>query len=165
MELFLNFDGVLHPSSVSHSQNGTPVLDAPGHQLFESTNALATVAADFPNLSLRLNTWWTYSSRLEECLERLPKSLSLRVVGSILPHASLCTAFPNRITMATNAADASEVPVLILDHADARYPKHLLRAAFLVAPDAGLASPLAIRAFHRFLTRAHREQPTVQRNE
>jgi hypothetical protein len=106
-------------------------------------------------------TWWTYSNRLEACLKQLPKSLALRVAGSILPHVSLCTAFPNRISMATDAADASEVPALILDHADARYPKHLLRTAFLVEPDVGLANSRAIRALHRFLTQVHREQPTA----
>ncbi|MGF6837747.1 hypothetical protein QF001_001614 [Paraburkholderia youngii] len=154
MVLFLNFDGVLHPNAVQFDQKDTPILDAPGHHLFESSKALAEVAADFTNLRLILNTWWTYTVGLDGCLSFLPKSLSSRVDGSILPHASLCSTLPHRISLATDAADNSEVPVVILDHADARYPKHLLPATLLLEPQVGLADLQAVYALRRFVTRA-----------
>ncbi|WP_442854565.1 HAD domain-containing protein [Burkholderia sp. A9] len=154
MVLFLNFDGVLHPNAVQFTQKNKPVLDAPRHRLFECNQALAEVAADFTNLHLVLNTWWTYTVGLDGCLRLLPKVLSSRVRGSILPHASLCPTLPNRISLATNAADRSEVPVLILDHADARYPKYLRHITFTLEPQVGLADPQAAHAFRRFISRA-----------
>src|ERR1700737_4343384 len=99
MVLFLNFDGVLHPNAVQFNQKDMPVLDAPGHRLFESSKALAEVAGDFSDLRLILNTWWTYKVGLDECLRHLPKVLSSRVSGSILPHASLCSTLPHRISL------------------------------------------------------------------
>jgi HAD domain in Swiss Army Knife RNA repair proteins len=161
MVLFLNFDGVLHPNAVQFEQKDTPVLDAPGHRLFESSKALAEVAGHFTDLRLILNTWWTYRVGFDACLRRLPKALASRVAGSILPHASLCPTLPHRISLASDAADHSDVPILILDHADARYPKHLLHITFLLEPQVGLAAPQAARAFRQFISRAasrvHRE--------
>jgi hypothetical protein len=154
MVLFFNFDGVLHPNAVQFEQNDTPVLDAPGHRLFESSKALAEVAGDFTELHLILNTWWTYRVGFDACLRHLPRALASRVAGSILPHASLCSTLPNRILLTTKAADNSDVPVLILDHADARYPKHLLHTTLLLEPQVGLADPQAVHAFRRFVARA-----------
>ncbi|MEM5371645.1 HAD domain-containing protein [Paraburkholderia azotifigens] len=154
MVLFLNFDGVLHPNAVRFAPNNTPVLDAPGHYLFESSKALAEVAADFIDLRLILNTWWTYRVGLDACLHLLPKVLASRVSGSILPPASSCSTLPHRISLATDAAINSEEPVLILDHADARYPKHLLRTTFLLDPQVGLADARAVHGLRRFIARA-----------
>ncbi|CAD6561589.1 HAD domain-containing protein [Paraburkholderia sabiae] len=152
--LLLNFDGVLHPNAVHFTQENRPVLDAPGHRLFEGNSALGKVAVDCASLWLVLNTWWTYTVGLDECLNRLPKALSTRVTGSILPHASLCPTLPHRISMASETADNSNVPVVILDHADARYPKHLRHITFLLDPQIGLADRQAVRAFRRFLLSA-----------
>lgn len=154
MVLFLNFDGVLHPNAVRFKEGGTPVLNAPGHRLFESIAALTEIAADFTDLFLMLNTWWTYTIGLDRCLRHLPAVLSSRVVGSVLPHASSCPTLPHRILLAIDAAANSEVPILMLDHADARYPAHLLHITFLLDPHVGLADPQAVRAFHRFISRA-----------
>lgn len=150
--LFVNFDGVLHPNAVHFIRKNTPVLDAPGHRLFESNSVLEKIAADFPGLRLTLNTWWTYTVGLDECLRRLPTALSTRVTGSILPHSSLCSTLPHRVSMASNAAENAKVPVLMLDHADARYPKNLRHRAFLLDPQVGLADPQAVDTFHRFLS-------------
>jgi hypothetical protein len=152
--LLLNFDGVLHPDAVHFTQTNTPVLDVPGHYLFESNTALANVATDFTNLWLVLNTWWTYKVGLDECLRCLPKVLSRRVVGSVLPHVSSCPTLPHRVSLASNTADNSKVPTLILDHADARYPKHLRPTALLLDPQVGLADPQAVQALRRFISRA-----------
>jgi hypothetical protein len=163
MMLLLNFDGVLHPNAVRFTRTNMPVLDAPGHYLFESNTALANVATEFANLRIVLNTWWTYKVDIDMCLRRLPKVLSLRVVGSVLPHASSCPTLPHRISLASDTADASMIPILILDHADARYPKHLRPITFLLNPQVGLVDPQAVLALRRFISRAAKKTQSETR--
>ncbi|MGF6574891.1 hypothetical protein ABH945_007019 [Paraburkholderia sp. GAS333] len=152
MVLLLNFDGVLHPNAVEFASNSAPILDAPQHNLFENNEALATLVEQFADLRLILNTWWTYVVGIDESLRQLPRSVSSRVDGSVLPHNSCCTTFPHRISLATDAVETSWEPILVLDHADARYPKHILRCAFLVDPQLGLSDPRAGRALCRIIS-------------
>ncbi|MEX3639607.1 HAD domain-containing protein [Paraburkholderia sp. BR14320] len=154
MVLFLNFDGVLHPNAVQFDKKNQPLLEARGHSLFEGSKVLAEIASDFTSLRLILNTWWTYAIGLDGCLRHLPKVLSSRVDGSVLPHSSLCRTLPHRISLATDAVANSEPPILILDHADARYPEHVLYLAFRLEPQVGLMDPQSARAFRRFVSRA-----------
>lgn len=149
--LFLNFDGVLHPNAVRLERKDKPVLDTHGHCLFENSKALQEVAENFPTLHLILNTWWTYWLGFERCLGWLPTTLSSRVIGSILPHEAQCPTLPHRVLLATEAAKNSDLPALILDHADARYPKHVLHMTLLLDPQVGLADPEAVRALHRLI--------------
>jgi len=154
MLLYLNFDGVLHPNSVVFGTHPVPVLEVTGHRLFENVDALARITSLFPSLRFVLNTWWTYRIEFDQCLKKLPRSVASRTVGAILPHFTLCASTPNRVAMATNAAMNSMVPVILLDHADARYPKSLLPNAFLLDPYLGLWEPQVIDAFVRFITQA-----------
>jgi hypothetical protein len=155
MVLFLNFDGVLHPNAVKFDQSNTPALDAPGHRLFENSTALAQIAADFIDLRLILNTWWTYRIGLDACIHLLPNVLASRVTGSVVPHAKMCAKLPHRISLANEAATNSKDLVLILDHADARYPKHLLPTTFLLEPQVGLADSQAVIALRNFVAHAY----------
>jgi hypothetical protein len=154
MVLFLNFDGVLHPNAVQWTGKDGPTLRASGHRLFEGNRALARIAADFSDFQLILNTWWTYWIGFDACLRNLPKELSSRVVGSILPPSGSCAMLPHRINLATEAVDRTEEPALILDHADARYPKRLRQCSFLLEPMLGLSDAQAAHAFRRFIVGA-----------
>jgi hypothetical protein len=154
MLMFLNFDGVLHPNAVRFAKTKNPTLNAAQHRLFESNDTLADVVADFSNLHLILNTWWTYFLGCDESLCCLPKSLSSRVSGSILQHLSSYPNLPHRVSLATEAVRTVDEPILILDHADARYPKHVLPITLLLDPQIGLADSRAARALHRFISRA-----------
>ncbi|WP_429334494.1 HAD domain-containing protein [Paraburkholderia sp. 35.1] len=164
MLLFLNFDGVLHPNAVQFDKKNGPVLDAPRHRLFESNDALAELVSDFTNLRLVLNTWWTYFLGFDESLRRLPKSLSSRVIGSILQHVSFCPNLPHRIALAADAVGNVAEPALILDHADARYPKHILRVTLLLEPQIGLADPRAVQALYRVVSRATEKETRLAEN-
>lgn len=154
MLIFLNFDGVLHPNAVRFEKKINPVLDAPRHYLFESTDALVEVIENFPALRLVLNTWWTYFLGFDESLRRLPKTLSSRVIGSTLQHVSCYQDLPHRIAIATKAVSNVTEPVLILDHIDARYPEHVLHIALLLEPQIGLADSRAVHALLRLISRA-----------
>ncbi|TDN62435.1 HAD domain-containing protein [Paraburkholderia sp. BL10I2N1] len=154
MLIFLNFDGVLHPNAVRFEKKINPALDAPRHRLFESNDALAEVVANFTDLRLVLNTWWTYFLGFDESLRRLPKTLASRVSGSTLQHASFYQNLPHRIAIATEAVRNVAEPVLILDHADARYPAHILHVTLLLEPQIGLADSRAVQALHRLVSRA-----------
>jgi hypothetical protein len=154
MLLYLNFDGVLHPNSVVFGTGSTPLLEASGHRLFESAGTLTPLTSLFPSLRFVLNTWWTYQLEFEACVKRLPQSIGSRTVGAVLPHNTTCASMPNRVAMATSEAVKSKVPVMLLDHADARYPKFLLHRAFLVDPMRGLADPEVIDALARFIVLA-----------
>jgi len=82
--LFLDFDGVLHPSEVYKYHGRGIVLEAgPEHQLFEHADLLATLLEPFPEVNIVLSTSWCSSlRRFDEVKARLPKALQARVAGS-----------------------------------------------------------------------------------
>ncbi|MHB9838294.1 HAD domain-containing protein [Paraburkholderia terrae] len=153
MVLYLNFDGVLHPNRVTFSASGAPQLEIPRHHLFENSNVLARVLFDFPDVRVVLNTWWTYRFSIAECVARLPETVRQRVDGAVLPHSNLCPVLPDRIEFVAHALARETQPALILDHADSRYPRHLLSRALLLDPETGLCDGHTSEALSRLLAR------------
>lgn len=80
MILFLDFDGVLHPSSV-YLRNGKPVLDADG-ELFMWAPLLVDALSDFPDCQIVLSTNWVRRLDFELTRDFLPVGLRERVIGS-----------------------------------------------------------------------------------
>jgi len=82
--LFLDFDGVLHPSEVYKYHGRGIVLEAgPEHQLFEHAELLATLLEPFPEVRIILSTSWCSTlGRFDEVKCHLPESLQQRVIGA-----------------------------------------------------------------------------------
>lgn len=81
--LYLDFDGVLHPSSVyCESGNKVVLRDATGHELFEHAVILESILKQFPDIRLVLSTNWVAALGFDATLSRLPPGLQKIVVGA-----------------------------------------------------------------------------------
>lgn len=96
MILFLDFDGVLHPSSV-YLQNGKPVLDTDG-ELFMWAPLLVDTLSDFPDCQIVLSTHWVRRLGFEPTRDFLPVGLRERVIGSTWHSVGETPGYNNGLT-------------------------------------------------------------------
>jgi hypothetical protein len=82
--LYLDFEGVLHPSDVRLTPNGRPTLGdgLDGHWFFEHAHLLVELMAPYPLVQVVLTTRWVQAYGLSGAVAWLPKALRTRVVGS-----------------------------------------------------------------------------------
>lgn len=81
--LYLDFDGVLHPSDVRvNARRGIFVNSPAGRNLFEHADLLERLMAPYPEVVIVLSTSWVKARGFRYARNRLPKSLSERVVGA-----------------------------------------------------------------------------------
>lgn len=84
--LYLDFDGVVHPSEVSWSISRGAYLDdklvAQGHHLFEHCGLLDQLLQPYPHLAIVLSTSWVRTYSFSGAARRLPKSLRDRCIGA-----------------------------------------------------------------------------------
>jgi len=92
MILFLDFDGVLHPSSV-YAQRGRPTLQGNG-ELFMWSQILADLITGQPTVRLVLSTNWCRMRGYKRTLAALPEGLRERVIGSTF-HSSMTEWYDN----------------------------------------------------------------------
>lgn len=150
MWLYLNFDGVLHPNHLSYRSGSSPVLTCPGHTSLEYVGMLAEALDDRPDITVILNTWWTYYLTTDRCIQLLPSSVARLVSGATLQRAVAGEPLPHRLREAEkHIAGGSDLPLLVLDNKAARYRRALLPYLLLVDEESGLSSPAAIRALKR----------------
>lgn len=83
MVLFLDFDGVLHPSDVYIRNGGEPFLssDLPGARLFQHADLLADILAPRNDVQIVLSTNWVYRLGFDKALAYLPELLQSKVIG------------------------------------------------------------------------------------
>lgn len=82
MVLFLDFDGVLHPSEV-YLEKGKPALREEGHALFEHAALLADLLEPHPQVKIVLSTSWVSVFRdFDRVKGFLPELLQARVIGA-----------------------------------------------------------------------------------
>lgn len=80
MILFLDFDGVLHPSSV-YLEKGRPVLHGEG-ELFMWAPQLIEALVPYPHVKIVLSTNWVRVRDFSRVKSALPKALRDRVIGA-----------------------------------------------------------------------------------
>jgi len=84
--LYLDFDGVAHPSDVWWSRSRGAYLDgklvAQGHRLFEHCDMLERQLQPYPDLAIVLSTSWVRTYSFSGAARRLPKSLRDRCIGA-----------------------------------------------------------------------------------
>lgn len=83
--LYLDFDGVLHHSSVFRSPRRGIHIDsrvAPGRYLFEWTDHLVRAVQPYPELAIVLSTSWVRVLGYTGARDYLPPTLASRVIGA-----------------------------------------------------------------------------------
>ena len=78
--LFLDFDGVLHPSDV-YLERGRPVLRTQG-ELFMWSHSLVDALKSYPNVAIVLSTSWARVFGYERAKKALVEPLRTRVIGA-----------------------------------------------------------------------------------
>lgn len=80
--LYLDFDGVLHPSEV-YLKNGAPTLICtdPDASLFCWVPILENILSDFSHIQIRLSTSWVRVKSFDYAKLQLPESIQERVTG------------------------------------------------------------------------------------
>lgn len=83
MILFLDFDGVLHPSEVYHTRGSGIILRADGHNLFEHADLLVELLSPYPDVQIVLSTSWVAALRsYDRAKKYLPQALQERVFSA-----------------------------------------------------------------------------------
>ncbi|MET2530204.1 HAD domain-containing protein [Ralstonia pseudosolanacearum] len=159
VDVYLNYDGVLHPNRVSYCDGSEGRLLVSGHALFEHNGRLVELLRDRDAVRIVLNTWWVYAFGVEHAVCCLPRSLQERVDDSTLRfHGSYPEGqVPDRYE-ATKAMWCKRVraEVLILDSTDSRWPACWLPRCLLLDPLIGLGDEQVSGAFWRLLARIQR---------
>jgi hypothetical protein len=150
MDIYLNFDGVLHPDHLLYEQGCAPTLLTSEHSALEYTGFLADALESHVDAAIVLNTWWTFYIGFDDCLELLPPTLAARVIGSTVQHASSYDQIPVRYREVERyIASRRHQAFLIVDHANARYSRDLNPYLLLLDPSEGLSNPTACRSLKR----------------
>ncbi|CAB3704284.1 hypothetical protein LMG22037_03678 [Paraburkholderia phenoliruptrix] len=150
MDLYLNFDGVLHPDQVLYVEGCVPSLTAVGSKTLEHVNILVKILGERENINIVLNTWWTFSIGVAACMELLPSALASRVTGSVLEGAPSYPTRPARLNEAArHILSRRERASVILDHANAVYSSEFLPKLLLIHPHEGLGNRAAQRSLER----------------
>jgi len=83
---YLDFDGVLHDSSVWLKPDQSIVLDTPGRRLFEWESILLELLAPHPHVKIVLSTSWVRVNGLDYAKGRLDPLVRSRVIGATFDH-------------------------------------------------------------------------------
>jgi HAD domain in Swiss Army Knife RNA repair proteins len=146
--IFLDYDGILHPSAVWYERAARQVrLRAPGHELFESLPAFEAAIAPYPSLAIVLSTSWVKTFGFEHARERLPAPLQSRVIGATYdPQSNNAWRWDRMRRYDTIALDVqSRRPSrwLALDDDAIGWPVSELGSLVLAPGELGLACPVA----------------------
>jgi hypothetical protein len=80
--LYVDFDGCLHPEEVFRTSKG-PLLQTPGHRLFENEPILEAALAPYPELRIVLSTaWLLWRGGYGYAKGQLSHGLQARVIGA-----------------------------------------------------------------------------------
>lgn len=150
MDIYLNFDGVLHPDQVLYEEGCTPSMLLREHSALEYAHLLVAALDTHADAAIVLNTWWTFYIGLDACTELLPAPLAARVVGCTVQHSSTYDEAPVRYHEAARCiARRRHRALVIVDHGNARYPRKLNPFLLLLDPTEGLSNQAACRSLER----------------
>jgi hypothetical protein len=86
---YLDFDGVLHDSSVWLTPDRGIILDTPGRRLFEWESILINLLAPHPDLKIVLSTSWVTAKGFSFAKEQLHSQIGARVIGATFDERSM----------------------------------------------------------------------------
>lgn len=160
MILFLDFDGVLHPSSV-YLRSGRPTLQGDG-ELFMWARILDAILADHQRphgIRIVLSTNWVRHRGYKRTRDALPEGLRQRVIGSTY-HSELTEWYDNttRYRQITGFLGRSRIaePWIAIDDLHegdelADWPMADRHRLILTNPDHGISDFHAIKALREAL--------------
>lgn len=79
---YLDFDGVLHDSSVWLSPDRGIIIDTPGRRLFEWESILVDLLKPYPDVKIVLSTSWVTAKGFSYAKGRLHSLIGARVIGA-----------------------------------------------------------------------------------
>ncbi|WP_250481210.1 HAD domain-containing protein [Caballeronia sp. GAOx1] len=133
MNLYLTFEGVLHPIDFPEDAESRAAFEMHRGEVLEQGRRLEKILECFPGVRIVLNTWWVYHLGASECRKMLPRGLATRVVGSVLVRPARWESLPDRVlTTETHIIAHGLQQSLVLDHIHARYSKAILSRALLL---------------------------------
>jgi hypothetical protein len=83
---YLDFDGVLHDSSVWLTRDGRVTIETPGRRLFEWETILIDLLEPHPQVELVLSTSWVRTKTFNVAKHQLHPSVRSRVRGATYDH-------------------------------------------------------------------------------
>jgi Swiss Army Knife RNA repair-like protein len=144
--IYLDFDGVLHPSAVWYEYGmREPRLRAPGHTLFESMPVLEAAISPYPALKVVLSTTWVQTFGFEHARDRLSEAIRPRVIGATYnpdaPDAWRFSRMRRYDTIALDVARRKPIRWLAVDDDALGWPTNESETLALVPAERGLACP------------------------
>jgi len=86
---YLDFDGVLHDSTVWLTPDRGVIMGTPGHRLFEWESTLVDLLAPHPQVQIVLSTAWVRAKSFTYARDRLHPSIGARVIGATFHHGHM----------------------------------------------------------------------------
>lgn len=143
--IYLDYDGVLHPSEVYVTKKGGIELRAPGHSLFECAPILVRLLEPHPEVRIVLSTSWARVFHFLRAKSYLPKDLVDRVIGSTF-HRRLMVAhefgqLSRGEQILCDARRRGAGDWVALDDDDEGWPPSIADRLIKCDPDQGLLDP------------------------
>lgn len=160
--LYLDFDGVLHPSDVFRHIHSSEVflperLTMRGHRLFEHAELLGSLIEPYPHLRIILSTNWVYTLGYDCARHRLPASLAERVIGatyhSSMRHSREYARMSRGQQILSDVERRLPHVWLAVDDDGELWPGAHLRNLILTHPDLGISDPDVRTALSEALAR------------
>lgn len=156
--IYLDFDGVLHPSDVFVCADGSIGLEGhPTHKLFEGAAVLETVLEDFPDVGIVLSTTWAWHLGLRDAASRLPSLLQRRVIGSTVSATGRRWTDLSRLDQIMADQSTRQLPWIAIDddhhHWPASFDPHIVRTdevEGICAPGRNLELRQKLERLHKF---------------
>ncbi|MBN3762329.1 HAD domain-containing protein [Burkholderia sp. Ac-20365] len=147
--LYLDFDGVLHPSDVWRRAGRPPyVKSPPGHRVFEHADLLVEVLAPFPDIRIVLSTSWVSVFKgVVKAARYLPEELRLRVIGATWHSAmdgSVFARLPRSLQILTDVHRRRPMAWLALDDDDEEWPAWCRSRLIHTHPVLGIGDVVAL---------------------
>lgn len=160
--LYLDFDGVLHPSQVFRRRGGglhLPVhFQERGHRLFEHAGLLVELLEPYPDVGVILSTSWVRVLGYDKARSHLPADLASKVVGATY-HSRMQYGRPEFEQMSRGQQVLADVERrrpgawLAVDDDGELWPATHLEKLVLSHPDAGISGPSVRQGLEEALAR------------
>lgn len=160
--LYLDFDGVLHPSDVFRHIHSSEVflperLILLGHRFFEHAELLSSLIEPYSYLRIILSTNWVYAVGYDRARRQLPASLAERVIGatyhSSMRHSREYARMSRGQQILSDVERRLPHAWLAVDDDDELWPDAHLHNLILTHPDHGISDPAVLASLSEALAR------------
>lgn len=156
--IFLDYDGVLHDSTVFCTPERGPYMDTPGRTLFEWMPLLEQILVPYTDVKLILSTNWCsrLPGKAEEASSYLSAALQARVVGSTASDRNMLPDTRSRGEQIVDSARARGILDewwIAIDDDAFRWPPEFLDRLVKTNGATGLSDPVVRQKLRYLLAR------------